>query len=106
MRQRARKDDNQNEIVDGLRAVGVKVHILNQKDIPDLLVGYRFNLYLMEVKDGKRKPSERRLRPGQQAFADGWVGYPICKVESLEEAFQTLGIRTDLSMKHRAIRVK
>ena len=93
MRYGARKDDNQKEIVDGLRAVGVKVHILNQAHIPDLLVGHRFNFYLMEIKNEKRKPSERKLRPGQQAFADEWAGYPICKVESLQDAFVTLGIR-------------
>lgn len=93
VRQKARKDDNQTEIVNGLRAVGVKVHVLNQADIPDLLCGHRFNFYLMEIKDGKKSPSRRKLRPGQQRFAEEWAGYPIVKIESLEQAFMTLGIR-------------
>lgn len=92
MRYAARKDANATEIVNGLRAVGVKVRILNEKDIPDLLVGYRFNFVLMEIKDGSRKPSERKLRPGQQKFSDEWQGYPIYKIESLADAYRTLGI--------------
>lgn len=91
MRTRARKDGNQTEIVDGLRAVGVKVHVLNQADIPDLLIGYRGRHFLLfEVKNNGRPPSARKLRPGQQKFADEWKGYPIYKVESLDEALAIL----------------
>ncbi len=93
MRYAARKDKNHAEIVKGLRAVGVKVHVLNQDYVPDLLCGYKFKLYLVEIKDGNRPPSQRKLRPGQQAFADEWHGYPICKVESLQQAYETLGIK-------------
>lgn len=94
MRRAARKDANQKEIVDGLRAVGVKVRVLSDTDIPDLLVGHRFNLYLMEIKDSAKSPCRRKLRPGQQAFADEWHGYPICKVESFQQALDVLGIKT------------
>ena len=93
MRTRARKDGNHQAIVDGLRKAGVKVRVLNEKDLPDLICGWRMNLFLLEIKDGSRKPSERKLRPGQQKFADEWAGYPVCKVESLEQAFAALGIR-------------
>jgi hypothetical protein len=92
MRRAARKDENQDRIVKALRAVGVKVEILNQDDIPDLLVGFRFNLWLFEVKDGDKSPSRRKLRPGQQRFADRWAGYPIVKVETISDAFRALGI--------------
>jgi len=92
MRRAARKDENQKSIVDALRKVGVKVEILNQEDIPDLLVGYRFNFWLFEVKDGDKPPSRRKLRPGQQKFAERWAGYPIVKVECLADAFRALGI--------------
>jgi hypothetical protein len=93
MRRAARKDANQGEIVDGLRRAGVRVEILNQEDIPDLLVGYRFNFWLFEVKDGDKPPSRRKLRPGQQKFAERWAGYPIVKIESLDDAFSALGIK-------------
>lgn len=42
--------------------------------MPDLLVGYRGVNLLVEVKDGSRVPSERRLRPSQVAFRDQWRG--------------------------------
>jgi len=87
-----RKDANQDRIVEGLEKVGVKVCILSGKGIPDLLVGYRCRLWLFELKDGNRKPSERRLRDAQQKFADEWDGYPIVKVETLADAFNALGI--------------
>lgn len=86
-------DANQKTIVDGLRKLGVKVHILGGKGLPDLLIGHRFNFWLFELKDGDKTPSQRKLRPGQQKFADEWAGYPICKIESLEEACTALGIR-------------
>jgi len=80
--------------VDGLRKVGVKVHVLNQADVPDLLIGYRGgHLLLFEIKDGNKSPSRRKLRAGQQKFADEWQGYPIYKIESLADAYRTLGIK-------------
>lgn len=94
MRTRARKDANQTEIVDGLRAVGVKVHVMNQSHVPDLLVGYRGRHFLLfEIKDGGKPPSARKLRPGQQKFADEWQGYPIYKIESLADAYRILEIK-------------
>lgn len=87
-----KKDANQKAIVDGLEKVGVKVCILGGKGIPDLLIGYRFHFWLFELKDGSKSPSQRKLRESQQRFADKWRGYPIVKIESLEEAFKTLGI--------------
>jgi len=90
MRRAARKDANQAEIVETLRACGASVHILDEKDLPDLLVGYRGCTILMECKDGSRKPSERRLRPGQQRFFDEWRGGRAVKVETLEDALAAL----------------
>ena len=87
-----KKDGNQELIVSGLLKVGVKVLRLGGKNVPDLLVGYRQKLALLELKDGSRYPSQRRLRPGQQRFADEWQGYPVFKVESLADAFRCLGI--------------
>lgn len=85
-----RSDGNRNIIVKALRDVGVKVYDLGEP--VDLMVGYRRRIVLMEVKDGARKPSERRLRPAQQAFFDEWSEFPVFKVETLNDAFQALGI--------------
>ncbi len=92
LRQAAKKDRNHQIIVAALRKAGVKVRNLNERDLPDLLCGYAGQIVLLEIKDGKRKPSERRLRPGQQAFFDEWTGYPIFKVENIADAFSALRI--------------
>jgi len=92
MRHKARKDANQNIIVNALRKAGVKVRILDARDLPDLLCSYQGKISLLEVKDGSRKPSERRLRPGQQDFFDEWSDSPVFKVETLADAFSALEI--------------
>jgi|SRR6185369_2072979 len=87
-----RKDANEKAIVSALEKIGVKVQKLGGKGIPDLLVGHRQRLVLFELKDGAKKPSARKLRPGQKEFAEKWAGYPIFKVETLADAFAALGI--------------
>ncbi len=92
MRHKARKDANAGIIVKALREIGASVAILDDRDLPDLLCGYRGKTILIELKDGSRKPSERRLRPGQQRFFDEWKGGPLVKAETLADAFAALGI--------------
>lgn len=92
MRHRARKDQNQGLIVTALRKIGASVAILDDRDLPDLLVGHEGKTVLIELKDGSRKPSERRLRPGQQRFFDEWKGGTLVKAETLADAFAALGI--------------
>lgn len=92
MRTKARKDRNQDLIVEALRKAGVYVRIMNNPDLPDLLCGYMGVTVLIEIKDGERFPSERRLRPGQQKFFNEWTGGPLAKIETIGEAFNLLGI--------------
>ena len=84
---RHRADDNQQEIVDTLRDIGVSVLVLSQVGggAPDLLVGFRGKEYLMEVKASKGK-----LRPGQKKFFDTWRGSKIFIVRSADEALELL----------------
>lgn len=72
----ANRDANHGEIVAALRAVGCTIVDLAAVGggVPDLLVGYRGVNLLVEVKDGSRVPSERRLRPSQLEFRDEWRG--------------------------------
>lgn len=95
MHRKARKDANQDLIVEALRDMGVRVRILDERDLPDLVTGWRGTIRLLECKDGSRKPSERRLRPGQQAFFDEWQGLPVFKVETVEQALECHGIHID-----------
>lgn len=91
---RARKvDANQPDIVDALRAVGAIVQPLHMvgEGVPDLLVRYRGKLHLVEVKDGRRPPSERRLTPAQLAWHLEWAGADLHVVKSVSEALQAIG---------------
>lgn len=93
MRQAARVDDNQAEIVKALRDAGAKVLCLHRvgKGCPDLLIGWQGALALIEVKDGDKRPSARKLTPDEQAFFDEWQGYPVHVIESPLQAMVLLG---------------
>jgi Holliday junction resolvase len=87
----ARRDDNEAEIVKALRACGAKVRIVTQGDgIPDLLVGYNGYTILMEVKDGDKPPSARKLTEAEEKFFLEWTGGLLVKVESVQEALDIL----------------
>lgn len=96
MRRAARVDANQAEIVKALRDSGCGVQSLAGvgDGCPDLLVhapAYPWRHYLLEVKDGKKPPSERRLTPDQQKFHAQWKGF-IYVVTNVAEALDAVGI--------------
>ena len=76
MRRAAKVDRNQSEIVAALRGIGATVQPLHTvgKGCPDLLVGFRGRNWLIEVKDWKLPPSEKRLTEDQQEWHAGWKG--------------------------------
>jgi Holliday junction resolvase len=80
----AKRDDNEVEIVNALRAIGASVAYLSSKGIPDLLVCFKNKLYLMEVKKPKGK-----LTIDQIKFHDNWNG-DIHIVRTAEEAIKIL----------------
>lgn len=86
MRRAARRDANEAQIVEALEYAGATVARLNEKDIPYLLVGFRGDDYLLEVKDGYNK-----LSPGQKAFHAHWRGKTIAVVRSVEDALEAIG---------------
>lgn len=86
-----RIDRNQNDIVKALRDKGAYVRIVTQGDgIPDLLVGYKGVTYLLEVKDGDKAPSQRKLTPHEQKFFDEWTGGIVAIVTSVEDALSLI----------------
>lgn len=95
MRRAAAADRNQPEIVNALRLAGARVLPLHQvgQGCPDLLVGYRGALHLVEVKDGYKPPS-RRLTPAQVDFHREWSGLPVHVVETVEQALEAIGVAT------------
>lgn len=91
MRYANRIDANQNKIVEALRKHGAVVRIISQGDgIPDLLVAYKGYTILMEVKDGDKPPSARKLTEAEQKFFDEWTGGMLVVVNSVEESVATL----------------
>ena len=92
MRRAARTDANQTEIVETLRTVGATVQPLHSVGVgcPDLLVGFRGLNYLIEVKDGRKPPSERKLTPDQVEWHSEWTGQ-VDIAEWPEDALRIIG---------------
>lgn len=93
---RAKKiDGNQEQIVEQLRALNISVQHLHTigKGCPDLLLGFRGQNFLVELKDGSRKPSERKLTPDEEKFFAKWRGQ-VNKCECLEDILKLIGLCT------------
>ena len=75
MRRAARVDRNQTEVVEALRQAGCRVQPLHMigKGCPDILVGRDGRLVLMEIKDGEKPPSARKLTEDEAAWHALWA---------------------------------
>lgn len=93
MRRAARIDANHVRIAEALRDVGAIVESLAAvgDGVPDLLVGYRSETHLLEVKDGAKTPSKRRLTPEQRTWHERWRGRPVAVVLNETEALRAIG---------------
>jgi hypothetical protein len=87
MRRAAKVDANQADIVAALRKIGASVQPLHSvgQGCPDLLVGWRGMNTVLEVKDGKKPPSARKLTTDQVIWHEGWRGQ-VAVVETVEQA--------------------
>ena len=92
MRRAARVDSNHAEIVAALRRVGAATISLAQlgDGVPDLLVCYHRTLFLLEVKDGSKRPSERSLTAEQVVWHRNWPG-PVAVVLDVSGALSAIG---------------
>ena len=71
-RRAARVDDNLKAIVNVFRRLGCSVHVTN--GAWDATVGYGGITILVEVKDGSKPASRRKLTPAQVKFRETWTG--------------------------------
>lgn len=81
-------DANQKDIVRVFRLLGCSVqtcHTLG-KGYPDLHVGVDGIDQLVEVKDGSKPPSARKLTVPEEKFHREWRGRPVVIVETNEQA--------------------
>ena len=88
MRRRGRVDANHTAIVSLLRSFGCSV--ISTAGVgdgfPDLVVGFHGVTHLIEIKDGEKSPSKRRLTPDEEEGHATWQGDPVCITESLRGA--------------------
>lgn len=98
-----KRDANEAEIVKALRAVGASVTQLDDRGVPDLLVGLGGRTWLLEVKLplGKEGGMPRRetyrggrgdLTSAQVLWWDSWKGEAPTVVRSVAEALAAIGV--------------
>jgi Holliday junction resolvase len=85
-RRAAKRDDNESEIIDALRKVGCSVTQLSGEGIPDLLIGFRQQTFLAEVKSPKGKLTDDQLK-----WHKAWEGRQVSVIRTVEEALQLIG---------------
>lgn len=92
MRRASKVDANQPEIVAALRKAGATVQHLHAvgQGCPDILVGWRGLTVLMELKDGSKPASARKLTPDQVRWRKEWNGGPIYTVTCSGAAIRLL----------------
>jgi hypothetical protein len=90
-----RKDANHAAIARLLQQVGA--HVIDAAVAPalgfDLLVVFRGQTYIMEIKDGSKPPCERQLTPNEQEqqAALAWHGVKYHVVLSADDALKVIG---------------
>lgn len=83
-----RVDDNQDEIVMALREIGCSVQSLASvgSGCPDLLVAWKGEMTLLEVKNPKVPKSDQQLTPLEKTWHEAWKGRRIDVVYTIDDA--------------------
>ena len=86
MRLAARTDANHQAVASAYRKCGCSVQSLAAlgDGVPDLLIACRRLSWLVEVKDGGKAPSRRKLTDAQMDFHNRWRG-AIYIIESAQD---------------------
>ena len=75
MRRDCRPDANHKEISNAFARLGWSVLDIHQiPNCADILVGKLLHCIVIEIKDGSKPPSKRKLTPGEIKFKDRWRG--------------------------------
>jgi hypothetical protein len=82
----AKRDENEREIIDALEGVGASVTQLSEKGLPDLLVGFRGETYLIEVKSTKGN-----LTAHQNEWWLSWRGREPAVARTPHDALRIIG---------------
>lgn len=92
VRRKAKVDANQAEVVEALRSLGASVYITSGvgSGFPDIVVGFRGQNYLFEIKDENQPPSAKKLTEHEVMFAKDWRGQ-VNTIENVYEALKVMG---------------
>lgn len=88
MIRKARIDSNQPSIVKAFRDLGWVVahtHMVGQ-GFPDIVISKAGYTALIEIKDGSKTPSARKLTKSEKSFHEEWEGN-IHIIESVDDVF-------------------
>ena len=90
----ARTDANQSRIVQVLRKAGVAVTPLHMvgNGCGDILASFRGIWYVMEIKDGAKIPSKRKLTTDERDWIDAQHA-PVHIVTTEAESLAAVGIK-------------
>ncbi len=86
----ARKDSNHRACVNAFRVLGCLVQPVSGKGIADLVVGCGDRMRWVEVKDGAKVKSARKLTPEQVTFHALWSEH-VHIVESVGDVMRLVG---------------
>ena len=91
MRRAARTDANHSDIVAALRAIGATVTSTAAvgSGFVDVVAGYRGVNYLLEIKDGSKPPSARKLTDDELKWHQDWRGQAHV-VETVDQAIKVV----------------
>jgi hypothetical protein len=87
-----RTDSNHAEIIKALRKIpNLSVFSTHEvgKGFPDIVIGYKGINYLIEIKDGNKPPSARKLTDCEVKFHQDWNGQ-ISIIKNLDELLQII----------------
>src|SRR5688572_11837611 len=91
---RARRDANHTAIVQALRQVGATVldtSAIGVAGCPDLVCGYRHQVFLIEIKNPASRYGKAGASAVQQDWAARWNGPQPAVVTSVGEALAAIG---------------
>jgi len=87
-----RTDSNHAEIIKALRKIpNLSVFSTHEvgKGFPDIVIGYKGINYLIEIKDGNKPPSARKLTPDEVKFHHEWHGQ-IKVIKNIDELLEII----------------
>ncbi len=88
-----RKDATHRPIVDTFEAMGCSwLTIEGIAGAPDGALGCNGRTHLIEIKDGTKVPSKRKLSEEQVSFAAGWRGGPVHVIASTGAAVDLVNL--------------